>query len=405
MISASAWSSRWAAGTAALLLAGGGALPGEHLQAPEPEPAPVLEVPADEILEPVEEPTEDSTADSPAEEVPTPPPADEPAAEEPPVEEPPVVETPSEDAPAEEAEEPVEAGPVLVVAPEPVVTVVDGAPGYLLPLADGGFTWLVDGVAVGDLGAAARLVESPDGSWFELSAVALGTDVTRLVLAVVAAPGHALLAPDGTTSLVSTVVDPRAAAELVAPTALDGAGREDAVVVPDAAGQVVHDGDGQVLGTGTHPVTAEYVDGVATVALTVTAAAGYRLEVDGSAVETLPGAGGASEVVLELTDVLPAPAEPVASPEQPPSPTPEPPTDTPARGLTEETDERLDLAAPLLTVTAPVPEQAVAVAAEPTETRHLEELPESGPEGLGLMVMLAGLLLGGSWLVLGIRGE
>ncbi|WP_152189004.1 hypothetical protein [Georgenia satyanarayanai] len=404
MISASAWPSRWAAGTAALLLAGGSALPGEHLEMPGPEPAPVLEVPAVETPEPVEDPTEEPAPVDPADEVPTPPPADEPAAE-PPIEEP-AVETPTEGAPAEEGEEPVEAGPVLVIVPEPVRTVVDGAPGYVLPLGDGGFTWLVDGVAVGDLGAAARLVESPDGSWFELSAVALGTDVDRLVLAVVAAPGHALLAPDGTTSLVRAVVDPRAAAELVAPTALDGEGRADAVVVPDVPGQVVRDAEGGVLDAGSHPVTAEYVDGAAAVTLTVTAAEGHRLEVDGSPVETLPGAGGASEVSLVLTDLAPVAVEPAPSPERTPPPTVSaPPVDTPARGQAEEQDTRLELAAPLVTVPAAVPEQAVAVAEGPTEVRDREELPESGPEGLGLMVMLAGLLLGGSWLILGMRGE
>ncbi|MCM3661186.1 hypothetical protein M3148_09315 [Georgenia satyanarayanai] len=408
MISASAWSSRWAAGTAALLLAGGSALPGADREPPEPDPASGVDVPAEETPGPAEDPVEEVGPDGPLDGDPTDPPADEPPVEQPPAEEPPVVETPTEEPATENpvedvpTEEPEQAGPVLVVVPEPVRSVVDGAPGYTLPLGNGGFTWLVDGVRVDELGAAARL--SPDGGWYELSAVALGTDIERLVLAVVAAPGHALLAPDGTTSLIRSVLDPRAAAELAAPTALDGAGREDAVVVPDAATQVVRDPAGEVLDPGTHPVTAEYVDGVATITLTVTAADGHRLETDGTPVETVPGAGGTAEVLLVLTDVPPTAVEPAPAPEAAPSPAV--PETTPGEPQ-EEAAEQLELSAPVLTVAAVVPEPTVAVAgaAEPEEADTLEALPESGPEGLGLMVMLGGLLLGGSWLVLGMRGD
>lgn len=424
MISASSWSSRWAAGTAALLLAGGSALPGDVLDPAEPDPAPAVDVPTEDTHL-AEDPTEEA---GPPDEDPTDPSVDEPSAPEPPAVDaptgaPPAEDVPGEDAPAEdapaedlptedlptedlpEADEPEQSGPTLVVLSEPVTVVVDGAPGYLLPLGDGGFTWLVDGVRVDELGAAARLVESPDGSWYELSAGALGTDVERIVLAVVAIPGHALISPDGTTSLLRVVLDPRRVAELVVPTALDGEAREDAVVVPDVPTQVVRDATGEVLDTGTHPVTAEYVDGVATVALTVSAADGFRLEVDGTPVETLPGAGGTSEVVLELTDV--PPAQPVPSPEETPAGSPSAPV-APARE--EDPEQRPELAAPLVTVpvaSPATPEPAVAVAAEtvPAQPDALEQLPESGPEGLGLMVMLGGLLLGGSWLVLGMRGE
>lgn len=411
MISASALSSRWAAGTAALLLAGGSALPGADVEPREPDPAPAVDVPAAETPGPAEDPLEWPVPDSPVDDDPTGPPAEQPPADEPPVAETPteepVVDTPTEepvDEPAAEetpTEEPEQAGPTLVVVPEPVPSVVDGAPGYLLPLGEGGFTWLVDGVRVDELGATARLVESPDGSWYELSAVALGTDVERLVLAVVAAPGHALLGSDGTTSLVRVVLDPRAAAELVTPTALDGEGREDAVVVPDAVTQVVRDAAGEVLDAGTHPVTAEYVDGVATVALTVSAADGYRLEVDGTPVETVPGAGGTSTVALVLTAV--PPPEPVPSPAETPA-VPRSPV-LPVRE--KEPEQQLELAAPLITVpVVATPEPAAIVPSEePAEAAAIEELPESGPEGLGLMVMLGGLLLGGSWLVLGMRGD
>ncbi|MBD8061977.1 hypothetical protein [Oceanitalea stevensii] len=406
MISASAWSSRWAAGTAAFLLAGGAALPGADLEPLEPGPDPVTEVPAEEAPTPAEDETQEPGPDDPADTAPTVPPVEEPATDGPPLEEPttdapPAAETPVDDAPTGDApEEPEHSGPVLVVVPEPVLGVVDGAPGYTLPLGDGGFTWLVDGVRVDELGAAARL--SPDGGSYELSAAALGRDAAQLVLAVVADPGHELLGPDGTTSPVRSVVDPRVAAELVAPTSLDGEGREDAVVVPDAATQVVRDAGAELLDAGTHPVTAEYVDGVATVVLTVTAADGHRLEVDGAPVETLPGAGGAVEVVLVLTDAPPTAVEPAPVPEAAPSPavpgtTPEEPQ--------EEAEEQLELPAPVLTVAAVVPEPAAAVATDEAEAEVLEELPESGPEGLGLMVMLGGLLLGGSWLVLGMRGD
>lgn len=407
MISASA--SRWAAGSAALLLAGGSALPGADLELHEP--APGVTAPAEEAQPPAEHL-------DPADGVPADPPVDEPGADDPPVDgaptdEPPAEDAPTEDTPAEEApagdapaDEPEQAGPILVVVPEAVPAAVDGAPGFTLPLGDGGFTWLVDGVPVPELGAAARLVETPDGGWYELSAVALGTDATRLVLAVVADDGHLLLAPDGTTSLVRTILDPRAAAELVAPTALDGAGREDAVVVPDAGGQVVLDDAGQVLEPGTHPVTAEYVDGAATVTLTVTAAEGYRLEAGGTPVEPVPGAGGSAEVILELTDVPAVATDPLPAPVPAPAPT-EPEDAAP----TPEPELELELAAPLVTVpaTAPAPAVPAAVAAsvaEPAqEEAALEELPESGPEGLGLVMMLGGLLLGGSWLVLGMRGD
>ncbi|WP_454084483.1 hypothetical protein [Georgenia sp. Marseille-Q6866] len=425
MISASAWSSRWAAGTAALLLTGGSALPGADLGPHEPGPAPDVEAPVEQAPAPVEEPTAEPDASGPGHGEPTDPP-DTPPADEPPASEVPVDDTPADDAPTDDAptdeapaddthvddapaadtpaEEPEQAGPVLVVVPEPVRGDVDGAPGYTLPLGDGGFTWLVDGVRVDELGAAARLVESPDGGWYELSAVALGRDVERIVLAVVAAPGHALLAADGTTSLVRSVLDPRTSAELALPSALDGAGREDAVVVPDAPGQVVQDAAGEALDPGTHPVTAEYVDGAATVTLTVTAADGHRLVVDGAPVEALPGAGGAVEVLLVLTDVPPTAVEPAPAPEAAPSPAlPERAPEEPQ----EEAAEQLELPAPVLTVAAVVPEPAVAAAVvtDVAEAEVLEELPESGPEGLGLMVMLGGLLLGGSWLVLGMRGD
>ncbi|PYF97776.1 hypothetical protein SAMN05216184_11441 [Georgenia satyanarayanai] len=430
MISASAWSSRWAAGTAALLLAGGSALPGDDLQPPETDPAPPVGAPTEETPEPEvpEQPDRDDPTDGPTDGGPAVPPADGPSVDEPPAEEPPLdelpveeppaedgpdEEPPAEDGPTEEApeeeapsEETEPVGPVLVVVPEPVRGVVDGAPGYVLPLGDGGFTWLVDGVRVDELGAAARLVESPGGGWYELSAAALGADVERLVLAVVAAPGHALLAPDGTTSLVRAVLDPRAPSALVAPTALDGEGREDAVVVPEATTQVVRDAAGEVLDAGIHPVTAEYVDGEATVTLTVTAAEGHRLEVGGLPVEAVPGAGGPVEVVLVLTDVPPATAEPAPSPEEPPAPAvAEAPAEVPARDPAEESGGHLALAAPLVTVPPAAPEPAAedVDVMEPVEA--LAELPESGPEGLGLMVMLGGLLLGGSWLALGMRGE
>lgn len=400
-MSANAWSSRWALGTVALLLAGGSALPGTDLGPVEPAPAPVVEVPIEETVGPVEDPSEEPTPDGPADSVPTEPPADEPAAEEPPAQQP-----PAEDAPTEEPEQ---AGPVLVVVPEPVRSVVDGAPGYILPLGEGGFAWLVDGVRVDALGAAARLVESPDGSWYELSAAALGRDVDHLVVAVVADPDHALLGPDGVTFQTRSVIDPRVAAELAAPTALDGAGREDTVIVPDVVAQVVRDAAGDVLDAGSHPVTAEYVDGVATVDLTVTAAQGHRLEVDGTPVESVPGAGGTWAVTLTLTDAPPPEVEPVPSPDETAQPAPTVPA-SPAATPVEEPAAQLDLTAPLLTVTAaaepaadadpdPEPEPQAA------QTVALQELPESGPEGLGLIAMLGGFLLGGAWLVLGMRGD
>lgn len=366
MISASAWSSRWAAGTAAVLLIGGSALPGVKLLAEDPEPRPTAEQPPSG--DPTEQPTDPAT-------------------------------------------DPPE--PVLVVVPEYESTEVDGVPGYLLPVGEGGFTWVVDGVPVDELPDAARLVESPEGDRYELNPAVLGTDVDRLVLGVVAEPGHALLDDGGSTSLVRYVLDPREPVEAVLPTAVDGAGREDAVVVPDVATQVVRDDAGEVVEPGTHPVTAAYVDGVAAVTLTVTATEGHRLEVDGAAVETVPGAGGSWPVTLELTDV-PAedvPVEDDPEPEEPVVPLPAPPeVSEPVPAPAEETawqpDTTLDLGAPVVTLprTARPPEPA-AVDPARVEAEDVEQPRERAPEGLGLMVILGGLLLGGGWLVFGTRGE
>lgn len=370
MISASAWSSRWAAGTAALLLVGGSALPGVKLLAEDPEPRPTAEQPAPPGADPTEQPT-DPEAD------------------------------PTE--------------PVLVVVPEAETAEVDGAPGYLLPVGAGGFTWLVDGVPVDQLTDAARLVESPEGDRYELSAVALGTDAERIVLAVVAEPGHALLGADGSASQVRYVVDPRVAAEAVLPTAVDGAGREDAVVVPDVVTQLVRDAAGELVEPGTHPVSAEYVDGVATVTLMVTAVEGHRLEVDGAPVETVPGAGGSLPVTLELTDVpaedVPVEEEPGAqepsAPQEPAPPAPHltQPVAAPEEGAGERPDEALDIAAPVVILPrAARPAEPEAV--EPARVEAQETEPtRREPEGLGLLVILGGLLLGGGWLVFGTRGE
>ncbi|WP_413451662.1 hypothetical protein AA0Y32_14980 [Georgenia phoenicis] len=369
MISVSAWSSRWAAGTAALLLVGGSALPGVKLLAEDPDPRHTAEQPP-----PGEDPTEQ---------------------------------------PTDPVTDPAE--PVLVVVPEYEATEVDGVPGFLLPAGAGGFTWLVDGVAVDEMPDAARLVESPEGDRYELNPAVLGTDVGRVVLAVVADPGHALLDDEGSTSQVRYVLDPRVPVEPVLPTAVDGVGREDAVVVPDVATQLVRDDAGEVVEPGTHPVTAAYVDGVATVTLTVAATEGHRLEVDGAPVETVPGAGGSWPVTLELTDVPaeevpveegPDVEDPVVPRPAPPAPEATEPGPAPAEEAAQQPDETLDIAAPVVTLPRPTrPPEPAAVDPARVEAEDVEQPDERGPEGLGLMVILGGLLLGGGWLVFGTRGE
>ena len=311
--------------------------------------------------------------------------------------------------PAEEPTGPDEDEQVLVVLPEVERTLVDGVPGYVLPRGTGGFSWLVDGVHVDDLVAAgtAVLVPSPAGDGYAI------TDVGTTVLGAVAEPGRALVGEDGAPSAVRYVVDPRLPVELAEPTASDGAGRDDAIVVPDVAGQLVRDGDGTELAPGTRPVSAEYVDGVATVVLAVAAADGYRLEVGGAPVEALPGAGGPWSVVLSLTDVVAEPTpedseqiadapEPTPVPSAPAAPAP---VEEDAQPREEtEVDAELPLTVDLVTIASAEPAPVEAEAA-PAAAEETERLPRSGPEGLGLIAMLGGLLLGGSWLVLSMRGE
>ncbi len=408
---------------------GPGLAPVEQVVEPTPAPEPTSDPEPTETAEPTAEPTDGAPGEDPAPEEPTAP-ADDPLEPADPTDPAPADPTdpdpaePNDPAPAEPTEEPTdEPGPddpadpaePVEESPEPIVlpavspTVVDGAAGYVLPdLA--GVTWLVDGTPLAELVAAgAEPVDDPDelttGS-FEVTTVSLGREIETVVLAAVAADGHLLATEDDGTSTVRYVVDPRVPVELVPPSAADGDGREeDAVVVPEAPGQVVRDAAGTVLGPSTHPVAVEYAEGTATVELTVEAAAGHRLDVDGVPLETVPGAGGVWHTTLTFTDpgtpaddaaeIDPAPpADPGT--DDTPDPQPEPEPDLLPGQHVVTVDHTSEPAVQAVQETAD-PEPVEAAAERPTE-----RLSDSGPRGVDLMVIMSLVFIGGAWLVLGV---
>ena len=294
-----------------------------------------------------------------------------------------------------------------VVVDLPPLGHLDDDAGYLLP-DQPGLTWLVDGTPAADLVAAgaARHVPGEPGH-VEVTAEGLGRDLTDVVVGVLAAEGHLLATDDGGTALVRYVLDPRTAAELVLPEALDEDGTEaDAVLVPEAPGQVVRGAAGEALAPGVHLPALAYVDGAAVLELTVTAAGGHRLEVDGMPVEPLPGAGAVHGVTLSFADTVAPPAEVEPSPEPEPETTePEPPAAEPSPP-------------PLLTLDAAAPEQPVTAAAvtppataptpravapeEPAPPEAAPPAAERGVQDTELLVLLGAFFLGGLGLVLGV---
>ncbi|TNC18176.1 hypothetical protein FHE66_06865 [Georgenia sp. 311] len=297
--------------------------------------------------------------------------------------------------------------PVVVHLPPPVH--LDDGAGYLLP-DHPGVTWLVDGTPVADLVAAgtARHVPGDPMGHVEITAEGLGRELAGVVLGALAAEGHVLATDDdGGTAPVRYVIDPRAAAELVLPEAFDADGTEaDAVHVPEAPGQVVRDAAGEVLAPGVHLPALAYLDGTAVLELTVTAAAGHRLEAEGQPVEPLPGAGGTHVVTLLLTDAVTPPVE-----EPEPEPQPEPSTPPPALPPADEPSVppallNLDAAAPsepmsAPAVTAPATGPASAAAAEAPAPPPEASIPRE-PQDLELLVILGAFFLGGLGLVLGV---
>lgn len=183
-------------------------------------------------------------------------------------------------------------GPALVTVPVPevVVRTTETSTSYLLPEAVG-VRWLVDGRPV------AEVATRDDGHW-RLDG---GPGTAPLVVVAVAEAGHRLLLPDGTTTARAAALDRRTAVDAVRPEVVDGDGTADVYVVPDVPGLVVADAAGTVLEPGsTHAVTG-YVDHAAVVVLTLTAAPGHRLEVDGVPVEAMPGEGAPWRVELRFS--------------------------------------------------------------------------------------------------------
>lgn len=201
----------------------------------------------------------------------------------------------------------------LVDVPVPEVVVrraPDGTPAaYVLPDTLG-VRWVVDTLPVADVGTR------DDGSWRLDASPADAPDV----VVAFAEAGHRLVREDGTTASAVAVLDLRRAVPAVRPRAVDGDGTADAFVVPDVAGLVVADDAGTVLAPGSRHVVTGHVDHEAVVVLTLTAAPGHRLEVDGVPVEAIPGEGAPWLVELRFAGTVAV--EPVA------------PTFTPGQGAT-----------------------------------------------------------------------
>ncbi|MFC8923880.1 hypothetical protein [Cellulosimicrobium sp. NPDC057127] len=191
----------------------------------------------------------------------------------------------------------------LVDVPVPEVVVrraPDGTPtAYVLPDTLG-VRWVVDTRPVADVGTR------DDGAW-RLDASPAGAPV---VVVAVAEAGHRLVREDGTAASAVAVLDLRRAVAAVRPRVVDGDGTADAFVVPDVAGLVVADDAGTVLAPGSRHVVTGYVDHEAVVVLTLSAAPGHRLEVDGVPVEAIPGEGAPWLVELRFAGTVAV--EPVA---------------------------------------------------------------------------------------------
>jgi hypothetical protein len=194
-------------------------------------------------------------------------------------------------------------GSALADVPVPEVVVRRATDGtttsYLLPETLG-VRWLVDGRPVAD-------VATRDGGYWRLDG--RPGEAPDVVVAV-AETGHRLLLEDGTRSTAVAALDLRVAVEAVRPDAVDVDGAPDVYVVPDVPGLVVADAEGTVLAPGSRHDVHGYVDHEAVVVLTLTAAPGHRLEVDGVPVEAIPGEGAPWLVELRFADTVAV--EPVA---------------------------------------------------------------------------------------------
>lgn len=408
----------WAAAATALVVlgttvapAGAAEVPVEGATPPAELLADVVPTGADEGVDPTDTRTPDEGKDSPDPSAPSdaptdpavPEPSDDPT--DPAVPGEPTDGAPADDgAPSDDPTDPAEPGDqVVVVLPEIVPTVVDGATAYVLPDLEG-VVWLVDGTPVADLvtaGAAYRLGDEQTA--VVVTADGLGRAIETLVIGAVATEGHLLATDDGGTVAVRYVVDPRVPVGLVVPSAEDADGRvADVVVVGDVPGLVVRDVAGELLAPGPHAVTAEYVDGVAAVELVVEAAPGHRLEVDGAPAEALPGAGGTWPVTLTFTDLVP-PVDHVVLPPAPTRPrvvAPVPPEDTLLPGPHVVTVEPAAVPEPAPVAPRVAPVAQPAATTTPAETT--ERLSDSGAPGGNLMVLLGLLFVGAAWLVLGV---
>ncbi|PYF97774.1 hypothetical protein SAMN05216184_11439 [Georgenia satyanarayanai] len=216
--------------------------------------------------------------------------------------------------PGDGDEQPGSDDPVVVDLPAVERIVVDGAEGYALPQFSGGFDWFVNGTDVATLAEHgwANFVPAPGGGFsvattgglYQVTTETLEVDsIDDIVIAARAHDGYTLSTGGGEPAETVYVHDSRQDAEIAAPTVNDGPGREDSYTIPDVPGLVFLDIDETPVAPGTYPVTAEYVDGVASEWLFATALPGYRLTFGGEVGDSEPGEAAIFHVELTFTDV------------------------------------------------------------------------------------------------------